>query len=106
MTSAAFVQKLDRVKLLPPTDPAFDRYKNHFLEALWKQNPDWATSRGYHGYDSVLIVPDAQSRQSNLAFVKNHLDSLDRFEVNRLSALNQIDYWLNSKSITEDPLGD
>jgi uncharacterized protein (DUF885 family) len=42
----------------------------------------------------VLIVPDAQSRQSNLAFVKNHLDSLDRFEVNRLSALNQIDYWL------------
>ena len=93
MTSAAFVQKLDQ-SASPPTDPAFDRYKNHFLEALWKQNPDWATSRGYHRYDSVLIVPDAQSRQSSLAFVKNHLDSLDRFEVNRLSALNQIDYWL------------
>ena len=91
--SAAFIQKADQ-SASSPADPAFDRYKGHFLEALWKQYPDWATSVGYHRYDSVLVIPDAQSRRNDLAFVKVQLDSLSRFETGQLSALNQIDYRL------------
>lgn len=89
-TLTAFIQKATQSGPAP-ADPAFDRYKGHFLEALWKQYPDWATSAGYHQYDSVLVIPDERSRQNDLAFVKNQLDSLSRFDVNRLSALNQID---------------
>jgi hypothetical protein len=29
-------------------DAAFAIYENSFLEGLWKLNPDWATSVGYH----------------------------------------------------------
>ncbi len=90
---AAFIQKAGQSGLAP-ADPAFDRYKGHFLDALWKQYPDWATSAGYHRYDSVLVIPDEQSRRNDLAFVKAQLDSLNQFEVGRLSALNQIDYCL------------
>ena len=37
---------------------AFSKYQEHFIDALWKENPDWATGVGYHKYDSVLVVPD------------------------------------------------
>ena len=91
--SAAFIKKADQPGSAP-ADPAFDRYKGHFLEVLWKQYPDWATSVGYHQYDSVLVIPNEQSRRNDLAFVEAQLDSLSRFEISRLSALNQIDYRL------------
>ncbi|HEY9256800.1 DUF885 domain-containing protein [Chitinophaga sp.] len=73
---------------------AFLHYETQFIDALWKVNPDWATSVGYHNYDSVLIVPDSAAEQASLAFVKQQLDSLKSFDLNALNDANKIDYQL------------
>ena len=75
-------------------DNAFAVYENSFLEGLWKLNPDWATSVGYHKYDSLLFVPNDQLRDKMINYAKIQLDSLSRFEVTTLSDANKIDYHL------------
>ena len=75
-------------------DAAFTVYENSFLNGLWKLNPDWATSVGYHKYDSLLVIPNDQSRDKMITFSKVQIDSLSRFEVNTLSEANKIDYHL------------
>jgi uncharacterized protein (DUF885 family) len=73
-------------------DAAFTVYENSFLENLWKLNPDWATTAGYHKYDSLLYIPNDQSRDKMLDFAKVQMDSLSRFDVNTLNEGNRIDY--------------
>jgi len=75
-------------------DSAFDQYKERFIEALWKNYPGWASSQGYHKYDSVLVVPNAESRNKDLAFCKAHLDSLKNFDLKSLSDNNKTDYYM------------
>ncbi|GAA3988270.1 DUF885 domain-containing protein [Mucilaginibacter dorajii] len=73
-------------------DAAFTTYENSFLDGLWKLNPDWATSVGYHKYDSLLSIANDQSRSKMLDFAKVQLDSLNRFDANTLNENNRIDY--------------
>jgi len=73
-------------------DGAFTVYENSFLEGLWKLNPNWATSVGYHKYDSLLLVPDDKSRDKMVSYAKLQLDSLSRFDVTTLNEANKIDY--------------
>lgn len=75
-------------------DAKFDAYKERFIEALWKQYPGWASSQGYHKYDSILVVSNGESRASDLVFCKTHLDSLKGFDVNALSDNNKTDYYM------------
>lgn len=75
-------------------DAAFLRYEDHFLEELWKNNPDWATSVGYHKYDSVLLVPNDKTRAALVKFAKVQLDSLHRYDVNIMNDANKIDHHL------------
>ncbi|TSD68013.1 DUF885 domain-containing protein [Inquilinus sp. KBS0705] len=75
-------------------DAAFTAYEDHFLEELWKNNPDWATSAGYHKYDSVLLVPSDKTRKALISFTKVQMDSLSRFDVNTLSDANKMDHRL------------
>jgi uncharacterized protein (DUF885 family) len=77
---------------LAKDDNGFNTYEDHFLDALWKLDPDEATTNGYHKYDSLLVIPNAKSRDARLNFIKLQNDSMSRFEVNQLSATNQIDY--------------
>jgi len=70
---------------------AFNLYEDHFLEALWKVDPDMATLNGYHKYDSLLFIPNEKNRNKMLDFAKVQQDSLARFEANLLSQTNQID---------------
>ncbi len=72
-------------------DAAFLRYEDHFLEELWKNNPDWATSVGYHKYDSLLLIPSAKTRDLAVKFAKVQIDSLSRYQPNTLSDLNKMD---------------
>lgn len=72
-------------------DEAFTIYENSFLDGLWKINPDWATSVGYHKYDSLLFIPNQQSRDKILDFAKVQKDSLSRFDVNTLNESNRVD---------------
>ncbi len=75
-------------------DARFDNYKENFVLELWKVYPGWASSVGYHKYDSVLVIPDEASRNRELTFCKAELDSLKKFKLAELSDLNKIDYHL------------
>ena len=72
-------------------DARFDAYKSKFIEALWRQNPDYASSQGYHKYDSLLVIPNAAQRLSDAAFARQYLDGLGTFGLDSLSPNNQID---------------
>jgi uncharacterized protein (DUF885 family) len=86
-------------------DASFTAYETNFLDALWKQNPDWATSVGYHKYDSVLLVPNSKNRDKQIDFDKNQLDSLSRYTVTDLSASNRIDYYLIQNQLQNSQWG-
>ncbi|WP_310393202.1 DUF885 domain-containing protein [Hymenobacter sp.] len=72
-------------------DARFDAAKGQFIEALWRQNPDYASSQGYHKYDSLLVIPDAAQRQRDAAFSQQYLTSFAAFSPDSLSPNNQID---------------
>jgi uncharacterized protein (DUF885 family) len=72
----------------------FDKYKNSFVENLWKVYPEWASNQGYHKYDSVLKVPTADYRKEQLAFAEANLDSLKSYAVEDLSDANVTDYYM------------
>lgn len=71
---------------------AFDGYKTRFVEALWKVFPEWASSVGYHKYDSVLTVQDDAARTTQLNFVNAQLDSMKQFVPDSLNPGNMTDY--------------
>ncbi|RFS20621.1 DUF885 domain-containing protein [Chitinophaga silvatica] len=73
---------------------AFAGYEQHFIDDLWKANPDWATSVGYHKYDSVLIIPNNAAREAALQFAGRHLDSLKSYNPDALTDANKIDFQL------------
>ena len=81
-------------KPAPDANARFDKYKENFVLEMWKVYPSWASSVGYHKYDSVLVVPDEASRNHELAFCTANLDSLKKFKLAELSDLNKIDYHL------------
>ena len=76
------------------SNKSFDTYKNNFVEGLWKLNPDWAASQGYHKYDSVLIVPDAKNRKINIDFALSNLDSLKKYSLETLNDNNKTDFYM------------
>ncbi|HEX5171222.1 MAG TPA: DUF885 family protein, partial [Cyclobacteriaceae bacterium] len=73
-------------------DDQFSTFRESFIEALWKQYPLWASSVGYHNYDSILTIPDDNSRKSEIAFASAYLDSLKSFDEQTLSDNNRTDY--------------
>ncbi len=80
----------------------FESYKKSFTERLWKIYPEWATSIGYHKYDSVLFIPNAAQRAKELSFSTNELKKLRAFPITQLSDLNKIDYHLIENALEEN----
>lgn len=39
-------------------NPAFDSFKESFIEQLWEVYPWWASNVGYHRYDSAKLGDD------------------------------------------------
>ena len=75
-------------------DAAFDAYKERFVLHLWELYPGWASSQGYHKFDSVLTVPNQEQRNKELSFCTANLDSLKVFDLINLSYNNKTDYHL------------
>ncbi len=84
--------KKEKSKMADDLNPLFDSYKEQFIVNLWKVYPGWASSQGYHKYDSVLTVPDAAERINEIDFVKANLDSLKAINIGGLSDNNKTDY--------------
>lgn len=85
------------VKTETPTqnqDAAFDAYKERFVLNLWELYPGWASSQGYHRYDSILVIPNQEQRNTEVAFCQSNLDSLKAFELTALSDNNKTDYYM------------
>ncbi len=76
------------------SDAAFDAYREKFVESLWKLYPGWASSVGYHHYDSILIVPNQVQRELEMDFFNANLDSLLHYNVDGLSDNNKTDFYM------------
>lgn len=87
-------------KTVQDMNAAFDQYKAGFVEALWKVYPVWASSQGYHRYDSILVVPDDAARTRELDFAKANLDSLKRYKPEALNDNNQTDYHMIGQQLS------
>jgi hypothetical protein len=86
--------KNEENKMVVDMNSSFDTYKTNFIENLWKVYPGWASSQGYHAYDSVLVVPNEESRQKELNFAKANLDSIKSFNLEGLSDNNKTDFYM------------
>lgn len=75
-------------------DSKFNLFKEKFVLELWKQYPGWASSVGFHNYDSILIVPNETQRNKELLFCKSYLDSLSTFNIQALLDNNKTDYYM------------
>lgn len=72
-------------------DAKFEKYKSNFVEELWKISPEWASSQGYHNYDSILPIPNAENERMQLKFAQSQLDSLKTYALDQLSDNNKTD---------------
>jgi uncharacterized protein (DUF885 family) len=80
-------------------DSEFGKFTKGFIQDLWKQYPGWATGVGYHNYDSILVIPNQENRDSDLAFSKRFLDSLASFNFDSLSPMHKTEYLLIQNSL-------
>jgi len=104
MFAAACGQPVDTKKteqVNDNSDQRFDGFKDRFIENLWKIYPSWASSQGYHRYDSILVVPSEESRAKENAFVQANLDSLKAYDLAKLSSNNKTDYYLIENQLKE-----
>jgi len=69
----------------------FKNYCSYFIEALWAQEPEWATQMGYHKYDSMLTIPGPASEQRQAAFARAQLDSLKAYPLSALIPSHRTD---------------
>jgi hypothetical protein len=75
-------------------DASFERYKARFIDSLWYYNPEWASSQGYHRYDSLLVIPTATRRLGDTKALKRRSKELATFKPTDLSRSNQTDWHL------------
>jgi hypothetical protein len=89
-----FLTACSDAKKVVSLDGKFDAYKESFFESFWKLHPGWASSVGYHAYDSILSVPDQRRRDTELNFYHAQLDSLNRLDPASLNANNKTDLFI------------
>ncbi len=94
LTACGGADKKQNDKTVEDMNPAFENYKANFIEELWKVYPGWASSQGYHKYDSILVIPNEDSMAKELAFSKANLDSLKLIDLTGLSDNNKTDYYM------------
>ncbi|QFU22904.1 DUF885 domain-containing protein [Shewanella eurypsychrophilus] len=94
---ASQTQSLQQVEQL-----TFTQFSEQFINELWKESPTWALYSGYHKYDGVLKVPNAETRAQSLAFNQLELTKLTSFDIETLSTSELIDYRLIENLLKRD----
>lgn len=74
------------------TDRRFGTFKEQFIERLWRLNPDFAASQGYHKYDDQLVVLDSAWRAGARDQYQRELERLGAFPLDSLSDNERIDH--------------
>jgi len=103
MVSMAFSACNNNKAIDADTNQKFEKFTKRFIEKLWEINPVWASGVGYHKYDSKLPIPGEENRQIQQLFASNYLDSISRFDVERLDDAHRIDL-LMLKNMLEESL--
>jgi len=85
---------IDWAKASKEEESRFEKFKGNFVDQLWKLNPTSALYAGYHNYDSVLIIPDANYREYCDQQYDSILYDLGDIEIGLLSPQNKTDYWM------------
>ena len=78
----------------PTADARFESFKSRFIANLWLEDPGFASSQGYHKYDSLLVIPDSMQRRRAAVFGEKNLKTLATFPLDSLAPSNQIDHRL------------
>jgi uncharacterized protein (DUF885 family) len=73
-------------------DSTFQKLSANFISAYFKTYPSFASSQGFHDYDSALIINDPKRIQLENAFSKRWLDSLQLIKYEELNSNNKTDY--------------
>src|SRR5258706_914579 len=81
----------------------FDSFKETFILNFWEMYPDWASHVGYHRYDSILTIPNKESRDKKLEFSASNLTELFQFDFATLSENNKTDYLLIENQLKAIP---
>ncbi|RDC63916.1 DUF885 domain-containing protein [Adhaeribacter pallidiroseus] len=74
------------------SDQQFDDLKPVLLEKIWRLNPEWATSVGYHKYDNQLVIPTPERLTDEVNSYRSMLHDLHVLKQTTLSLNNQTDY--------------
>lgn len=85
------VKETDQTNTL---DQQFDGLKKNLLEKIWHLDPEWATTVGYHKYDSVLVILTPARQEGQVNSYRSMLAELRPINRDRLSLNNQTDYRL------------
>ncbi|MCL1077360.1 DUF885 domain-containing protein [Parashewanella spongiae] len=72
----------------------FTEFSTNFIDSLWQQFPTWALYSGFHKFDSILVIPNEDSRNKTIAFVKQQRLKLENIAEETLSTNQVIDYRL------------
>lgn len=79
----------------------FDNAKEQFITDLWKVYPSWATGTGYHNYDSVLYIPNAEYGDKQLAFAEKYTQILKSFDLAQLNQNNKTDFYMIENTLMD-----
>jgi uncharacterized protein (DUF885 family) len=80
-------------------DASFEKFREYYVESLWKISPSSAIYAGFHQYDSLLIIPNDENKKNTISYYNALMDSLKQFDESKLSDLNKIDLWMMRDNI-------
>jgi len=76
-----------------PVDLAFEsEFSDHFLNAYWSINPDYAIYEGYYKNAEMTVIPDDKSRAQLEKFIIDWENKLHAYDPNSLNSSNQSDW--------------
>jgi uncharacterized protein (DUF885 family) len=84
------------------TNQIFSNFETVFLDAYWKQHPSMSIFIGYGKYYDHLVIPDSASFADNISFSKQWIDSLNKIDIEQLSANNQISFKIIKNQLESD----
>ena len=94
LIALVFISSCDLITKNEDTNSSFEEYKEQFIEKLWELEPGWALSVGYHKYDTVLHIPNAELREWKRKQYELQSKAFTFFNVNLLNDNNRTDYGL------------
>ncbi|MBB3117444.1 DUF885 domain-containing protein [Pseudoduganella violacea] len=83
-------------------DRTFGNVSNQFLSALWRADPELAISVGKYDTAATLTIPDAASRQRQLAFIDDWLERFGKLDARQLSPRQRTDLGLLQNKLNSD----